>query len=391
MADNRLKLTNRRVADLVNTNVTALWFYDSDNPGFALTVSPRGKRVFYYVGRVKGKPSRIKLGTFPTLSAEDARKAARKLAGEVAAGQDVQERRRQGRATLGDLWTHYLETHARPSKRTWQRDVREWETYLQPTLGKVPLSEIERDDVSKLVANIERENGKGPARKCRSLLSTMFEVGIAGKWCILNPVRGTRRPDFDPRQRYLKVDELHAFMEAVHGLRFEIARDFILLSLYTGQRRSNVCSMRWDELDFSARLWIIPAGKYKGKKPHVVPLSTLALEILQRRREARNGSPWVLPGRGKEGHYAHPKEAWARVLDKAGIENLRIHDLRRSLGAWQQRQGASLRTIQQTMGHSTADITARVYSPMEVEQVRESVDAALAATFAAAGKGAGHE
>lgn len=382
MPKNKLKFSNRRVADLPVPRETAAWYYDTDVPGLAVTVSPMGKRVFYFYARVKGRPTRIKVpGEFPAVSVDDARDVVKGIVGDNARGKDVDDRRRAGRATLNDLWEHYLATHAKPTKRTWKRDESEYNRLLKPDFGALPLSQIRRADVEKRIAEIEGDDGRGPARKARALLSKMFEVGIAGSWCEANPVRGTRRPDFDPRQRYLKADEVAAFVKALGELESETARDFFRLCLFTGARRSNVASMEWKEIDLSLGLWTIPAWKAKGKRPHTIPLSSHALEIVQARRN--NKSAFVFPGRGKSGHYSEPKDAWRRVLQLSGLSDLRIHDLRRSLGAWQQRSGASLRTIQQTLGHSSPDITARVYSPMEFDQIRAASEAAANALMGA--------
>jgi integrase len=387
MADQRLRFTNARITGIKNSTGKALWVLDDRTPGFALTVSPLGKKVFYFVGRVKGRPTRLKIGVFPGILVEPARKQCAKFIGEVAAGRDVAQRRRAGRATIADLWQHYLDTHARPRKRTWERDEKEYNRLVKPEFGTTLLSEIDGTDIESFVAGIENEYGRGPARKARALLGKMFEIGMVGKWCESNPVRGTYRPDFDPRQRYLKVEEVTAFLAAVDSLKRDDAKDYFRLLLFTGARKSNVGSMEWAEIDFTARLWVIPAGKYKSKKPHVVPLSALALQILQRRREGRaQGQKYVFPSWSANGHYSDPKDAWNRVKEASGIDDLRIHDLRRSLGAWQQATGANLKTIQQSLGHSNIDVTARFYSPMEVEQVRASIDDALAKTLKAAGR-----
>lgn len=385
MGTNRLAFTNKRLTKLPTPKDRAAWYYDDETPGFALTVSPMGKMVFYFVGRVRGRPSRVKVGEFPALGVADARDAVRGIVGDVARGREVGERKRAGRATVDDLFEHYLTVHAKPVKRTWQRDEKEYGRLVKPEIGALPLIDVKRDIIEKLVASIEDDGGKGPARKARALLSKMFEVGIAGGWCEHNPVRGTRRPEFDPRQRYLKADEVAAFLGALEQLESDNARDFFKLALFTGARRSNVASMTWDELDLPSGLWMIPASKAKGKRPQTIPLSSHALEIIERRRQKRRqGVPWVLPGRGRRGHYAEPKDAWRRVLKLSGLTDLRIHDLRRSLGAWQQRSGASLRTIQQTLGHSDPSITARVYSPMELDQVRAASQTALDALMGVA-------
>lgn len=373
--DTRFPFTNRRIADVLNSTGRPLWLYDTRLPGFAVTVSPLQKKAFYFTGRVKGRPTRQKIGGFPALSVDEARAACRTIVGDVAAGRATQERRRAGRATLDDLFGHYLEVHAKPRKRTWKDDEREYERFIRPEFGRYTLAMIARGDVAKLVATIERENGIGPAAKVRALLSKMFTIAIRDEWTDkANPVFGTDRPTYEPRQRYIKADELAAFFNAIDTLRYEVTRDFFRLALYTGARRSNIAAMRWDELDLSTAVWTIPARKTKGKKPLTVPLIPAAKEIILRRQErSPDNCPWVLPGRSREGHYNEPKTAMAKIRERSGIADLRLHDLRRTLGAWQQAGGASLRTIQQTLGHSSVEVTARVYSPVDSEQVRESM------------------
>jgi integrase len=217
----------------------------------------------------------------------------------------------------------------------------------------------------------------------RFLLSKMYAVGIDSRWCETNPALGTRAPTFEPRTRYLRQGEVAAFLVAVDQLVSRTARDYILLCLHTGARRSNVGSMRWDELDMADALWTIPAAKLKRKKPQTIPLSNHAMEIIQAR--AGNGSEWVLPGRSRDGCYTEPKSAWRQVLKNSGLESLTIHDLRRTVGAWQLRGGASLRVVAESLGHSSVQVTAKHYQPMEHDLVRASVTTAMDAMLKAGG------
>jgi integrase len=101
------------------------------------------------------------------------------------------------------------------------------------------------------------------------------------KWTEANPVAGIQRPNVAPRQRYLRPDEIGAFLAAVGSLRSETAKAFVLLCLFTGQRRSCVAAMEWTELDGDR--WIIPEHKAKSKRPQVVPLTSHALRIIAAR------------------------------------------------------------------------------------------------------------
>ena len=105
------------------------------------------------------------------------------------------------------------------------------------------------------------------------------------------------------------------------------ARDFFWVSLLTGARKSNVLSMRWQNISFNEGVWRIPANQMKNEESISIPLSQQVIEILKQREAAKNNtnekSPFVFPGEGRTGHLADPKKAWKRILNKAKIDDLR--------------------------------------------------------------------
>lgn len=380
-----MRLTNARAKAATNDSDKAIWLYDDELTGFALSISPKGKKTWYLDAWANGRKNRTKIGNWPEVNATEARDQAKDILGQLTRGKEYQRKAKARKLTLGDLWDYWFLNHSKPKKRTWERDQREYERFVRPVLHHVLLADIERADIVKMLTNIEGEYSIGAARKTRSLLSAMFERAIKNNWMTDNPVRQTERPSYEPRQRYLKPEEVSAFFGAVNSLRSKLARDFLLMCLWTGGRRDNVGSMEWAEIDAVNKTWTIPARKYKGKKPHFVPLSEPALEILNRRRESRlEGAKYVFPSRSSAGYYKWPKDAWQKVLEISGIEDLRIHDLRRSMGAWMNNAGDSLRTIQQALGHANVATTATFYTPPEDAPVRKSVDAVAAAMLAAA-------
>jgi integrase len=158
-------------------------------------------------------------------------------------------------------------------------------------------------------------------------------------------------------------------------------RDYFLLALLTGVRRSNVLAMRWDEINLIRDEWRIIT---KGNSAQTVTLSPEVVTILSERQQAAN-SEWVFPGTGKTGHLVEPKKAWQRLLDRAGLSDLRIHDLRRTLGSWQAKTGASLLIIGKSLNHKSTQSTA-IYARLDLEPVRESVNLATTAMLNAAGR-----
>jgi integrase len=161
------------------------------------------------------------------------------------------------------------------------------------------------------------------------------------------------------------------------NLRF---RDFVLLALLSGARRSNVLGTRWEDVDLTRELWRIP--KTKGGKSQTVPLVPEAVAILQRRWSVRQSNVWVFPGRGACGHYQEPKRAWKSLLQRTSIEGLHIHDLRRSMGSWQARTGASLVAIKETLGHSSIS-TSAIYARLGSDPARAAMEKAADAMLEA--------
>ena len=155
------------------------------------------------------------------------------------------------------------------------------------------------------------------------------------------------------------------------------------MSLLTGARRANVLSMSWEDVNLQRGTWTIP--RTKNGEAHTVPLVGEAIAILTVRKSSSEG-PWVFPGPGATGHLVEPKKAWARILRRAGIENLRIHDLRRSLGSWQAATGANLSIIGKTLAHKNVSTTA-IYARLSLDPVRASMEEATRAMFRAGGYG----
>jgi integrase len=126
--------------------------------------------------------------------------------------------------------------------------------------------------------------------------------------------------------------------------------------------------------------------KSKSGDPMVLSLTDETLKVLESRRSAVPPEcPWVFPGRGATGHITEIKSTWKRILERAGIRDLRLHDLRRTLGSWQAATGASLPIIGKTLGHRNQATTA-IYARLDLNPVRKSLEIATRAMLTAAGE-----
>ncbi len=152
----------------------------------------------------------------------------------------------------------------------------------------------------------------------------------------------------------------------------ETLRDFFVVALLTGARRANVQGMRWGDIDLDAGAWLIPADDAKAGKAIMVPLVPQVVDILRRRAEQTNTSPFVFASDSKSGHLVEPKFAWRRIIDRAGITDLRLHDLRHSIASYMAIGGESLTIVGKVLGHNSHATTAR-YAHLSVDPVRAAL------------------
>ena len=390
------------------------YFYDAQTRGLTIAVSPAstkspaGKKVFVLYRFIAGKPERLTIGPYPDISVERARGEAARLNGLIARGENPASQKRLVRdeSTLGELFTAYLEHHAKPFKKTWLDDEQMFNFYLNGWRLK-KLSDIRHVDVVKLHAHTGTKSGPYSANRLVRLLSTMFNKAIEWGWKGENPATKIKAFKEKKRERFLQPEELPAFFEALNAELNETIRDYILISLLTGARRNNVQCMRWSEINFPAATWTIV--ETKNGESLTVPLSAPALSILQSRK-ADSDSQWVFPGDGETGHLVEPKATWKKILERAGtiqrrawlkanpgktnsdfakefpgagFRDLRLHDLRRTLGSWQAATGASLPIIGKSLGHKSLAAT-QIYARLNVDPVRASVNKATDALMLAA-------
>ncbi|HUT89813.1 MAG TPA: tyrosine-type recombinase/integrase [Thermoguttaceae bacterium] len=380
----RFRFTKTKLDQLTKPEAGRCYHYDTAKPGLAVCVTSAGAKTFYFYRKIDGRPVRVRIGRFPDLSVEAARKLADKLAVKVAAGEDPQatKRERRGEPTLADLFVVWMD-YARAHKKTWEGDQAQYDRYLKPWANR-RLSAVKKTEVQALHVRLGRDSGHYAANRALALLRAMFNRAADVGWQGPNPCHGVKAFKEQSRDRFLKPDELPRFFQALEEEPSPILRGFFLTCLLTGARRSNVLTMRWDDLDFASAVWRIPDTK-RGE-PQLVPLCPPAMAILIALRPlAKDG--WVFPSTRRTkagGHLTDPMPSWRRILKRAGLKDLRIHDLRRSLGSWQALGGASLQVIGATLGHSRPETTA-IYSRLTLDPVRAAVNQATAAMLEAGG------
>jgi integrase len=375
-----VRFTKQVVSEFIPPKKDRIEWWDEDTPNLVCRVASSGLKTFCWVGRDGVKFKREKIGNFPQMAVAAARDEARRLTGLASQGQPIQSRPRAKRAewTLQDLFDWYMENHSKPHKRTWQWDERQFANRFLPWANR-PLSQISRADVQTLFLTVGKECGPYAGNKVVELLGHMYRLGAElrpEKVTCPDPTKGIKRFPREERERFLDAKELPLFLEAVEKLSRETTRDFMKLALWTGARRSNVAGMRWEDVSIETATWIIRSEVSKNKKPMNIPLSPEAIEILKRRKKTAVG-PWVLTGQGPTGHFTCPRDAMKQVLKMSGLKDVRVHDLRRTLGSWMA-VNAPLQVIGKQLGHSSLKSTS-VYARLNLDPVRAAVNEATAA------------
>lgn len=359
--------------------------YDTEVKKLAVRVTATGARTFYVVKRAGGSMAWVKLGAFPDMTVEQARNAALDVLAEFAGGANPAEARRayRGEPTLQEVFDDYLK-HKRKKDGT---PLAESTKKGYRLIAQGPLSKIMALKLSAVgherIANLHRKVGAETpfmANRARALVSSLYGYALDRRmYSGENPAAGVRGYAEPSRDRFAGADELPRLFEAIAESG---QRDFFLLALLTGARRANLCAMQWADVDLSRAVWRI--AMTKNGTPQNVALSPEAVAVLKARKEGAGESPFVFPGEGKTGHLVEPKKAWRGILKRAGLENLRIHDLRRTLGSWQAMTGASMAIIGKSLNHKSQQATA-IYARLELDPVRQSINTATSAMLEAAG------
>ena len=356
-----LKL-NKRTVDALEVEEKDAVFWDRDLAGFGVRVHATGRKVYVVQSRGPGGPKRVTLGRHGELSTDEARKHAALLIDRIKRGEDPVPAPPEAELTVAGLAERFMrfhvEAHLKPGSVVAYRSV--LKKHVLPDLGGMTVGEVGRRQVSALHHRLR--DTPSLANMAVHLLSRMFTLAEA--WDLApagrNPCRGLRRYRTRPRERFLTPEEYRRLGRALkdaeaEGAVWPPAVAAIRLLMLTGCRSSEILNLHWDDVDRTAgdlRLRDAKTG------PRMVPLTAPVLRVLDAiPRQPDN--PWVIagqrPGAGLTGlhHY------WRPVRDRAGIHDVRIHDLRHSYASRALALGESLYTIGKLLGHSMVSTTAR--------------------------------
>ena len=383
----KMQFTKARIAALEPVPGKRITVYDEGQKGLCIRVTPAGAKAFYCVRKVEGKVEWVRIGDAAAVTIEAARTRAAEIVNDIARGINPAEQKRIRKAEMAfsDLFSEWVKECKAKGKKSLGNDERNYRLHLQG-IAKKKLSDIERQTIRRLHAKIGTSSGIYQANRVLALTRAVFNFGIKTLDIpgLINPAAGLKMHREESRDRRLHADEMPRFFEALAAEENPDVRDYVMLSLLTGARRSNVLAMHWQEINLERKTWTIPGSKAKAGDSIAVPLTDAAIEVLQSRAETSGAQGWVFPGPGRTGHLVEPKKGWQRLLQRAGIDDLRIHDLRRSLASFQIDAGVSLAVIGKGLGHHSQQTTA-VYARLAQDPVADAWQKGTDAILVAAG------
>jgi integrase len=384
-----VKLTKRVVDALTyqGTGNGACYVWDAEIKGFGVRIFPSGRKAFLVTYRAGTRKRFLTLGTFgKDLTVDEARKQAKASLGDAVRGVDpaeAREKERQGE-TIRDLCAIYMDRHGN-AKKSSRDDQRRINQHLLPAWGSLKARALTRADVATLHAKIGKTKPY-EANRTLALLSKLFD--LARVWGFVpedhpNPARDIDRFKEQKRDRWVTPDELPRLVEAINEEPNQSARFALWLYLFTGARKSELLQAQWEHLDWTRAELKLPDTK--ASRVHYIPLSSPALALLHEiPREEDN--PFILPGKLPGTHLVNISKPWGRVRKAAGVEDVRLHDLRRTVGSWLAQAGNSLHLIGRILNHSNQSTTA-VYARFGEDSVRAALEQHGAQIMEAAGIG----
>lgn len=394
MTEKKFTFSDFHLTKIKNDTSKRVIFFDTKQPGLALRVTASNTKTFCFMAwdSARNRSVDVSLGRYPKVSLADGRRLAQELASRMAMGEDVvgQSRAERAEPTFDEAFDRWVNKKAARGRTSWTVDRLRYDKHIKSRFGSRKASDITTRQIEDWFMSLPKTSGLSTtsANRCLVIIRTVFNQELR---TYTNPCNGVHLNREESRERFLRPAELPAFFAALESEQTSAHLcDFVYLALYTGARKSNLLGMRWADIDFDLGHWAIPAADSKNRTSMVLPLIPAAVEILERRwaenQTHKQPSLFVFPAinpQGKTAHMTDIRDGWASLLKRAGIENFRLHDLRRSLGSWQTITGASTAIVGKSLGHKSTQATA-VYARMHLDPVRESVERAVEAMRAAA-------
>lgn len=361
-----------------------IYYTDEQCPYLKLLVSKTGLKMYYLYKKINKKPVKLSLCEFDSLSIDDARLLAQKQLRLLQRKADYENNQvdLNNDITFEEFFNLYMERHSKPFKKSWLADVKDANNHILPYIGHLPLTEVRRRDIIEICDRLASK-GKFTASNHQLVrLRTVYNKAIDWEYTKVNPSLGIKKHRLHSRERFLSKTEFKLLLGEVSKPEHNLESCHVIrILIFTGVRRSNVFSMRWNDINFDECTWRIP--KTKNGRPHIVFLAPSLIELLNERKHISQvdknklnyfSSPYVFPSKSVTGHITDIKKTWDKIRNNMDVPDIRIHDLRRTFGTYMAMQGENLVTIADALGHAdlkSTQIYARINKETSIKATKK--------------------
>lgn len=347
------KALTSKTLEALKPQVKRYEVHDVYCPGMSVRVSAQGQKVFTVKFRYGLAQKRMKLGIYPRISLATAREKAIDILRQVDEGIDPTKRRRTANLKVESVCRDFIRLHAQPRNKSWREAERILEREFITTFGQRDIREIKRFDVLEMMDAALARGSSYQANRILSHIRKLFN------WCLergvieASPIVGLKPPTKElSRERTLEDDEVARLLRACRNDVYPF-RQFAPLLLATAQRRGELAEMRWSEIDFEAKTWVIPSERSKNGKAHVVPLSAFSLGMLAEVPRFLDCNDYVFTTTRKS-----PVSGFSKALCRLSEgSDWRWHDLRRTAATGMARLSVAPHVVEKILNHVSGIIS----------------------------------
>ena len=358
--------------------------WDSEIRGFGIRLYPSGKKSFVISYRSNGRKHLMVLDQYGKITLDEARKLAQQRFGEIANRENPLKVKKA--ATKKNKWTvnkafkDYLSRYAKAQTKSWEQVERFFEFDVLPQWGKHPLEDIKREDVIKMIDAIVDRGSRVMANRALAYLRKFFNWSVERGLIEFSPAQNISKPASEKaRDRILSDSELRHVWLACNEVGYPFGY-LMQMCLLTGQRRGETVNMRWNQIDLDKALWTLPKEMTKSDRAHTVPLSPLAVQILE---NAPKLGDYVFTSSGKrpfdnftrgKGQVDRRTNQIRKAEALPHIRHWTPHDLRRTFASGLAGLGTAPHVIEKMLNHSSGIISgvAAVYNRYEYANEKEA-------------------
>lgn len=308
-------------------------YFDTELKGFGCRISASAK-TYFVLKRVNGKLTRVTVGRHGVITAEQARKDAIDILSDLGKGVDVNREKARAREkgiTVAKVLERYFiaRQELKPRTVTTYQDL--FRLYLSDWMNR-PIEEITREAVAERHLKVAKQAGKAAANNVMRTFRAIYNFAneLLDDSLPVNPVKrlsNTRQWfTIERRQTLVEESDLSKWFEAVNTLDNPTIRDYLLLLLFTGARRTEMATLPWEDVDMANKTFVLT--KTKNGKPLPLPMSDYIYQLFESRLASRENE-FVFPGRGGKGSLVEPRKQMEKVTEQTGI-TFTVHDMRRT-------------------------------------------------------------